>query len=114
MALIAVAMPVIPGKEAGWQQFVDEINGPRKQQFEESRRRAGVHERTFAQQTPEGHTLVIVTLEGDDPLGGLAQLAQGDDEFTNWFVDQVQQAHGVDLRQPLPGPPPRQIAEAGG
>jgi hypothetical protein len=36
----------------------------------ESRRQAGVRERTFLQSTPIGD-FVIVTLEGDDPIADL-------------------------------------------
>jgi hypothetical protein len=66
MALLAIALPILPGQTPEWRQFVKELAGPRKREFEESRRRHGVHERTFFQPTPMGD-LVIATLEGDDP-----------------------------------------------
>ena len=66
MPLMAVAFPIAPGKTAEWQAFMEELNGPRHQEFADARRRAGVRERTYLQATPMGD-LVIVTLEGDDP-----------------------------------------------
>ena len=66
MPMMAVAFPILPGKTAEWRAWMEELNGLARQEFDESRRRAGVHERTFLQSTPMGD-LVIVTLEGDDP-----------------------------------------------
>ena len=48
------------------------------------------------QRSPQGD-LVIVTLEGDDPERGFAKMMQASDPFTSWFVDQVNEIHGIDL-----------------
>ena len=112
MAMFAMAFPILPGKTEGWKRFIDELNGARKSQFDESRRQLGVRERTFLQQTPMGD-LVVVTLEGDDPAGAFAKFAQGTDEFTTWFKEQVMDAHGVDLAAPPPGPMPELVADSG-
>jgi hypothetical protein len=48
---------------------------------------------------------VIVTLEGDDPVAAFGAIANADDAFTQWFVQQVQEIHGFDLRQPPENPP---------
>ena len=73
MAMMAIALPILPGKTPEWRKFIEELNGPRRQEFADSRKQAGVHERTFLQQTPMGD-LVIVTLEGDDPGRSFGQL----------------------------------------
>ena len=44
MTLLAVAFPILPGKTAEWKAFLAELNGPRCEEFSESRRRAGVRE----------------------------------------------------------------------
>ena len=54
MPLMAVAFPILPGKTAEWRTWMEELNGPRRQEFVDSRRRAGVHERTFLQSDPDG------------------------------------------------------------
>jgi hypothetical protein len=51
------------------------------------------------QSTPTGD-LVIVTLEGDDPARAMELMSQQDDEFTRWFLEQTQRAHGSDPAQP--------------
>ena len=111
MALLATAFPILPGKTDEWRAFVAELTGPRSRDFAESRRRAGVRERTFLQSTPMGD-LVIVTLEGDDPAGAFQKMVAQDDEFTRWFIEQAGRANGVDLTQPPPGPLPELVADS--
>ena len=110
MTMIAMALPILPDKQEQWRSFVSELQGPRREQFDASRRQMGVRERTFMQQTPMGN-LVIVTLEGDDPMGAFARFAQGQDEFTQWFLQQVKEVHGVDLSQPPAGPLPELLMD---
>ena len=112
MAFLAIAIPITRGKEEQWRRFVDTLNTQHKDEFVASRRRMGVRERTLHQVTPNGE-MVIVTLEGDDPAGAFAGFGASDDEFTRWFVEQVRDAHDVDLRQPPPGPLPELIADSG-
>jgi hypothetical protein len=111
MALMATALPILPGKTEEWRAFVAELNGPRRADFAESRRRAGVRERTFLQSTPMGD-LVIITLEGDDPAGAFQKMIAQDDEFSRWFIEQAKNAHGVDPTQPPPGPLPELVVDS--
>ncbi|MBI4493202.1 MAG: hypothetical protein HY690_10470 [Chloroflexi bacterium] len=105
MALMAIVVPILPGKTAQWRRFADELRGPRHADYAASRRHLGVRERAFFQSTPQGD-LVIVTLEGDDPVGAFQRFAASNDEFTRWFVQQVKEIHDFDLTQPPPGPMP--------
>jgi hypothetical protein len=100
MPLMAVAFPILPGKTAEWRAWMEELNGPRHAEFADSRRRAGVHERTFLQPTPMGD-LVIVTLEGNDPSGSFGRMINANDAFTTWFLERAQAIHGVDLSAPM-------------
>jgi hypothetical protein len=112
MALVALALPILPGKTPQWRTFIEELNGPRHQEFADSRRQAGVHERTFLQQTPMGD-LVIVTLEGDDPGRSFGKLMTGTDAFSKWFGEQAMAAHG-DLPMPTTGLPSELVADSDG
>ena len=94
MPLLAVAFPILPGKTPEWRAWMDELNGPRREEFVESRRRAGVHERTFLQSTPMGD-LVIVTLEGDDPVRAFGQMWR-DGRVHTWFIERATAVHGID------------------
>src|SRR5437016_1061450 len=85
MALMAAAFPVLPDQMDAWRQFIADLNGPRKADFQASRTRAGVHERAFAQQTPQG-MLVIVTLEAERPDEAMAAMLGASDPFSRWFM----------------------------
>jgi Family of unknown function (DUF6176) len=98
MPMMAVAFPILPGKTAEWRTWMEELNGSRSEEFIDSRRRAGVHERTFLQSTPMGD-LVIVTLEGDDPGRAFGKMMSADDAFTKWFAERAKEIHGVDLTE---------------
>lgn len=111
MSLMAFVAPILPGKRGQWDAFIAEITGPRRDAFNAGRQRYGLHERTFLQETPMGD-MVIVTVEGDNPAESLGALANSDDDFTRWFVQQVQEIHGFDLRHP-PASPPRQVIDSG-
>ena len=111
MALLAICIPITAGKTEQFQRFVDELNGPRHAEFEAARRALNVRERTFLQSGPEGN-MIIVTLEGDDPETALGSFGDARDEFTDWFVAQVKECHGIDLRSALPGQLPRMIADS--
>ena len=71
---------------------------------------AGLHERTFLQQTPMGD-LVIITLEGDDPGQAFGQLLTGSDAFSKWFGEHAMAAHG-DLQLPTTGSPSELVADS--
>jgi L-rhamnose mutarotase len=101
MALIAMCMPILPGKKAKWQEMTDKLNKePMRSAMKKSRDDAGVHERTFLQETPGGD-FVLVTLEGDDPAASFLKMMSdpGMKEFADWAAD----VHGADFSA---GPPP--------
>jgi hypothetical protein len=94
--LFAMVAPVAPGKEQVWHDFMRELKDQRLEEYQASRAKLGVRERTFYQETPMGG-LVIVTLEGDDPEGAFSRFAQGTDAFTKWFIQKVEEIHGFSL-----------------
>ena len=108
--LMAMAIPILPGKFDQWRQFTDKLNKEYKNEFVASRKSVNLHERTFLQRTPD-MDFVIVTLEGDDPMGGFQKLYSRDDAFTKWFLKEVIAVHGTDLTKPLPGPMPELIVD---
>src|SRR5688572_33216311 len=106
--LFAMAVPILPGKTAEWKKFVNELKTTRYGEFAESRKRLGVRERTFLQTTPMGD-FVLVTLEGEDPIGAFQKFPQGNDEFTKWFLAGVKEINGLDLTVPPTGPLPELV-----
>ena len=110
MPLMAVAFPILPGKTPEWRAWMDELNGERRDEFVASRRAAGVHERSFLQETPMGD-LAIVTLEGAEPGGAFGKMLGANDEFTRWFTARAQEIHGVDLSAPPTGSPSELVVD---
>jgi hypothetical protein len=109
--LFAMAFPILPGKTEEWRSFMQEINTTYAAQFAASREALGVRERTFLQSTPMGD-LVLVTLEGEDPIGAFTSFTQQQDEFARWFLGRVGELHGVDLSNPPEGPLPEMIVDS--
>ena len=71
MALMAMCMPILPGKKEIWMNMIEQVrNDPN---FIASRDAAGVHERTFLQETPAGD-FVVLTFEGENPAEGFGKI----------------------------------------
>jgi hypothetical protein len=111
MPMMAVVFPIVPGKTSDWRAFTDALNGSRRDEFEASRREAGVRERTYLQSTPMGD-LVIVTMEGDDPVASFGTLLHNDDDFTRWFIGQATELHGLDPSQLPAGSPSELVVDS--
>ena len=99
MALMAMCMPILPGKKEIWMNMIEQVrNDPN---FIASRDAAGVHERTFLQETPAGD-FVVLTFEGENPAEGLAK---------SWPICQLTllslalEVHGLDVNGPPPAMP---------
>ena len=109
MAGYAFMVPVLPGQEEADRRFFAELQGPRRAEYEAAWRKLGLRtERVWHQSTPQG-TAAVVYLEADDPGRFFEGLATSTDPFVVWWRAQILAIHGLDLTQPLPGPPNEQI-----
>jgi hypothetical protein len=99
MALLSMCIPILPGKKEKWQEMITRMNeAPLKDEIDKSREQAGVHERSFLQETPNGD-FVILTFEGENPAEGFGKImAAADEHFAEFALD----VHGLDMK----GPPP--------
>ena len=96
MALLAMCMPILPGKMDKWKAMMAQIKST--PDFANSREAAGVHERSFVQHTPAGDFLII-TMEGEDPTASWAQIISTmSPEFAEFAAD----VHGLDVNAPPP------------
>lgn len=104
MPAIGFVVPVLPGKEQADLDWVEEMNGPRKEEYEAAWKEFGVTRHAiWHQQTPDG-TVAVVFVEADDVPAAMQGIATSDDPFSQWFRDQVKDVHGIDLTS---GPPPQ-------
>ena len=89
MASVAFAAPILPGKLEAWKQFNDEINGPRRKEFDDQQKRAGItRQRVWLQQTPGGD-MALVVQEGEEPQRAMEALATSTDAFDVWFRERI-------------------------
>ena len=108
MAMIAMALPILPGKKEEWQKFLDAgFNGPGRAETVRVRDEVGVHERSFLQETPGGD-FVIITLEGRDPLASWAKMMESMPEE---MKQKAAEFHGMDLKAPPP-PMPKPVFDS--
>ena len=99
MAMIAMCMPILPGKKAMWLEMMDKVKEePMASMFKQSRRDAGVRERSFLQETPAGD-FVILTFEGDNPAESFGKIMAGMDADFAAFAKEV---HGLDMSAGAP------------
>ena len=99
MALLAMCMPILPGKKEMWMSMIEEVK--KDPNFAASREAAGVHERSFFQETPAGD-FVILTFEGDDPQAAFAQIMSS---MPPDFAAFAKEVHGLDASAPPPPMP---------
>jgi hypothetical protein len=97
MKLYAFMAPVQPNKSEEFRQFVGELEGARKQEFEASRVNAGVRRETmFLQKTPMGE-MVMVIQEAESQEKALESLRSMKDPFNVWYFQKLKDIHGIDI-----------------
>jgi hypothetical protein len=110
MGAIAMAAPIVPGKEEAWAEFTDQLTGARKAEFDDfnTRHRLTDH-RTWLQRNPDGSSLAIVVAEGPGAESLMGEFSTSDNEFDKWFTARVAEVHGLDFSAPPPPPAVRKI-----
>ena len=91
MAMIAIALPILPGKKEKCNEtIVNHMVRQNKTDTDSIRENAGVHERSFLQESPDGN-FVILTFEGDDPVAGWGKImANLPEEFAAAAEDSIE------------------------
>jgi hypothetical protein len=106
----AMAQPLAANKLGAWEAWTDELNGPRKADFDDMNTRHGLTEhRAYLQPTPDGNYLVLVVLEGPGSDSFIANAMSSDHEFDQWFGGSVAELHGMDGNGPIPPMAARKI-----
>ena len=98
MAMLSMAIPILPGMTEKWEtEILGRIRSD-KTAVDAIRNEAGVHERTFLQRTPHGD-VVILTLEGDDPVAGWGKMMELLPDDWRGLMSEL---HGIDPNAPPP------------
>jgi len=97
MSLYAFVAPIQPGKSEEYRQFVADLSGSRKEDYEAARKTAGFQRETiFLQKTPMGE-MVVVVQEAENQAKALESLRGMKDPFNVWFFQKLKDIHGVDI-----------------
>ena len=98
MAEIVFAIPILRGKEDLDRQARDEIAGARRDEYETALKEAGItRQAVWHQRMPDGGTLAIVYHKGTDSAAFQRFVSS---YASQWFVQQMQEAHGRWLPYP--------------
>jgi hypothetical protein len=101
MKSVAVAFPILPGKEEAGRRFAEEVQGPRSAEMDRSlRERGAVREEWYLQPGPFG-SMILLYIEAEDPRKLFQEWALSQNPFDCWFKQQAQEVSGVDFNQPL-------------
>jgi hypothetical protein len=104
----AFAAPILPDKLDVWESWMAELTGPRKAELDDMNSRHDLTgHRAWLQQTPDGHHMVVVVIDGPGGDTVMGKLAGSDNAFDAWFRDKAAEVHGIDFGA-LP-PPTRQV-----
>ncbi len=103
MAHYAFINPVVAGKVEAWRSYIKEMNGPRKNEYKESRKKVGLTvERVWLQHTPMGD-FGVVYWEAQDIGKVFDALIKSDAPFDKWFRDKILvEVHGMDFSKMPP------------
>ena len=108
-----VLAPIVEGKLDTWKQWVEELNGPRKEELADFNRRYGLTRHASWLAETRGGPAVVVLHQGPGGDELMMKLAGSEHEFDVWFAEKVKEVHGLDLTQPPPGPPPQLYLASG-
>jgi hypothetical protein len=93
-------------QEEPWRRFLQELSGPRFEEYAESRRRLGIFaEAVWFAPKPHGGRAAVVCLKAEDPERAprelVAELAASETSFDSWFRKEMHELFGCDFAQLL-------------
>ena len=91
-------------QEEPWRRFLQELSGPRFEEYAESRRRLGIFaESVWLAPKPYGGGVAVVLLEAEDPERAVnelvAELAASETTFDSWLRREMHELFGYDFAQ---------------
>ena len=106
---ICLAVPVLGGKAAAAREFMKQLDGARRTEYDSSERRIGITKEVwFLAQVPSGEQL-IGYMESADFSRALPMFVGSRDPFDMWFKEQMLAVTGLDLNNPPAGMQPAEL-----
>ncbi|MFJ3235658.1 ester cyclase [Streptomyces sp. NPDC086787] len=91
-----VLVPLPPGRAGRWAEVQAELAGPRRLDYEASRRRAGIVQESFAVQRVGAQDVAVLRLESRDPALSGRKLRDSGHEFDAWLRTAAVEVFGTD------------------
>jgi hypothetical protein len=93
---VAFAVVLPPGQtEANRIALASCRDGPRKEAYQDARRRAGIVREAVWIQSAPGGDVAVVYLEADDLATAFTILRTSAEPFDRWFRDHIRHVHGI-------------------
>ena len=101
---ICLAVPVLPNRADGAIAFMKELETSRRSEYEASERRIGITKEVWFLARGANGDQLLAYMESPAFAQALAQFAQSQDAFDQWFKQRLAAVTGVDLNNPPSGP----------
>jgi hypothetical protein len=101
VAVYCFTQLIQPGKREEAKRIFEEVGGPRRDEYEASRRRLGIRkEKVWFQSSPNGE-MAVVYWEGEDPRAALREFASSEDPFDEWLIERGREVYHFEPSQTL-------------
>ena len=96
--ILLLAWEVQADQEEPWRRFLQELSGPRYEEYAQSRRSLGIlAEFVWLAPKPSGGGVAVVFLEAEDPERALRELAASETPFDSWYGKEMRRLFGRDF-----------------
>ena len=101
-----VVAPIKGDQVEAWKSWNAELNGSRKNEFEDLNQRYGLTSHNVWYAESPGGPLAVVIHEGPGSDSFMQKISQSDHSFDVWMKEKIESFHDMDLSKPPPGPMP--------
>jgi len=102
VAVYCFTQLIQPGKREEAKRIFEEIRGPRRSEYEDSRRRLGIREeKVWFQSLPQEGEMAVVYWEGEAPRRALEEFARSTDPFDEWLKERGREVYHFEPGQTL-------------
>jgi hypothetical protein len=100
MALTSLVAPIAENRLDEWDAFTAEMLGPRRAEYEESRRRLHIKkERVLVQRDPDGPKIIYaITTQRNRIAEIYPGLAASQEPFDVWYKERIKSLLGIEFR----------------
>lgn len=94
MAIALIVAPLLPGKREEYRQFIAEISGPRRAEWDDLQRRLNVERELIWEQRLPGLDLAVLCIDGPTIEEVIEYMSTSERPFDVWFANQIEDLQG--------------------